>query len=537
MSDIQRRYASARLDRVLLLVLLLGMIASLPLTVQDFWDARPDAARYLLAARALADGQGYTVMGEAFRLRPPGFSALLAPLVAWRGFDFPLLNLVTSLTGVAAVVLLYLLVLPRTGAWIAFGVATVAWLNPQLQALCNQVMSDVPALALALLALLLARRANERPGSLAREAALVATLVAGAYVRSANVLLVPAIVLERVCRRWLGILRSRGAAAGGAVWPAADGTRHEAPTDEPQDTRTFVRRRLVAPVVLFTLLYLPWLVTPSYVSQYDSPDLRSYTTAFLRSDPNDPDAPALGAAGFAARLADNATAYAALLATGMTSRRPSRVGPIAAVVALAAVLFVLVRRREAPEWYVLATCVVIAGYYVAQARLLLPVYVLAIAALAEAAQSLVERLASRAAALRAVTAALLVLALAQRLGDPRPHARAEHESLVAAAEFVRTTTPRSVAIAGDMGAVYALLVERPVYSLRPLGRRGQDAELARLLDERHVGVIVAEQPGALDALVDRVRADGAQVTSFPHHVVVRRALTAAPRAAAGSAPQ
>ena len=116
MSDIGGEYASSRLDRALLLVLLLGTLASLPFTVQDFWDARPDAARYLLAARSLADGHGYAVMGEPFRLRPPGFSTALAPLVAWRGFDFPLLNAFTSLTGVAALVLLYLLVVPRTGA-------------------------------------------------------------------------------------------------------------------------------------------------------------------------------------------------------------------------------------------------------------------------------------------------------------------------------------------------------------------------------------------------------------------------------------
>jgi 4-amino-4-deoxy-L-arabinose transferase-like glycosyltransferase len=503
MSDIESAYESGRLDRTLLLVLLLGALASLPFTVRDFWDARPDAARYLLAARSLADGHGYAVMGEPFRLRPPGFSALLAPLVAWRGFDFAFLNLTTSLTGVAAVALLYLLVLPRTGAVIAFGVAVVAWLNPQLQALCNQVMSDVPALALALLALLLARRTRDRASPVG-EAALVLTLVAGAYVRSANVLLVPAILLDRVCARWPG---SRDAAA-------ADGSLRD-------DARGFALRRLVLPAAAFALLYLPWVLTPSYTSQYDSPDLHSYTTAFLRADPNDPDAPALGAEGWSGRIAGNASAYASLLATGMASRRPLVVAPPVALLALAALLVVLARRREAPEWFALGTCAVIALYYVAQARLLLPVFVLAVAALAETLQWIVARVASRRAATTGVTALLLVTALAQLAGDPRPNARAEHASLVAATDLVRETTPAGVAVAGDMGAVYALLLDRPVYSLRPLGRRGQDAELARLLDERGVGVIVAERPGPLDALVERLRADGADVVPLAHHVVVR----------------
>lgn len=489
MSDNEAAYTSSRLDRTLLLVLLLGALASLPFTVQRFWDARPDAARYLLAARALADGQGYTVMGEPFRLRPPGFSALLAPLVAWRGFDFALLNLFTSLTGVAAVVLLYVLLRPRTGAWVALGVAVVAWLNPQLQALCNQVMSDVPALALALLALVLARRAEDRPPSPAREVLLVLTLTVGAYVRTANVLLVPAVVLDRVCRNGF----------------------------------TDARRTLVLPVAAFTLLWLPWLLTPSYTSQYDSPDLHSYSTAFLRADPNDPDAPALGAGKWEERVADNVGAYASLFATGMVSRRPSRVAPFVAALGFAALCFVLARRREAPEWYALATCAVISAYYVAQARLLLPVYVLAIGALAESLQWIVARVSSRHVATASTTALLLVLAVAQRAGDPRPDARAAHDSLVAATDLVRATTPADVAIAGDMGAVYALLLDRPVYSLRPLSRRGQDAELARLLDARRVGVLVAEHPGPLDALVERWRADGAEVVPLAHHVVVRRA--------------
>src|SRR5689334_9266559 len=105
-----------RRDRLVLALLVLGMLASLPFTVQRFWDARPDAARYLLAARSLADGNGYTVMGEPFRLRPPGFSLLLAPLVAARGFDFAALNLLVSLLGVLAVALLYVLIAPRVGA-------------------------------------------------------------------------------------------------------------------------------------------------------------------------------------------------------------------------------------------------------------------------------------------------------------------------------------------------------------------------------------------------------------------------------------
>ncbi|MEW6272922.1 MAG: glycosyltransferase family 39 protein, partial [Thermodesulfobacteriota bacterium] len=286
--------AAARTTRLgvgLGVVLAALLLASLPWTVRDFWDARPDAARYLLAARSLAAGDGYTVMGEPFRLRPPGFSALLAPLVAWRGFDFALLNAFVSVVGVVAVVLLYALLLPRVGAVVAFATALVVWLNPQLQALVNQVLSDVPGLALALAALLVLRRANARR-SWQSEVALGIALAAAAYVRSANLLLVPALLLDRTLGR-----PSRRA---------------------PEEMLArFAALRLVLPLAVLGVLYLPWIAQPSYSSQYDSPDLHSYATAFLRTDPNDPGAAPLGAAQWLARLGRNAVAYAGIFASGM----------------------------------------------------------------------------------------------------------------------------------------------------------------------------------------------------------------------------
>ena len=41
-----------------LAALVLGATLSLPWTVQRHWDAKPDAATYLIAARSLARGEG-----------------------------------------------------------------------------------------------------------------------------------------------------------------------------------------------------------------------------------------------------------------------------------------------------------------------------------------------------------------------------------------------------------------------------------------------------------------------------------------------
>lgn len=494
-----------RLDRALLLLLVAVTLASLPFTVRDFWDARPDAARYLLAVRSLADGQGYTVMGEPFRLRPPGFSALLAPVVAWRGFDFVALNAFVSLFGVLAVVLLYLLLRPRVGAVVACAVALVVWCNPQLQELSNQVMSDVPALALALMFLALLRRANERP-SLRRDIPLMLVLTAAIYVRSANLLLVPAFVLDRLFGGG-GVLGRASGATPGLVSRAA--------------RASFVRNRVLLPLAVVLVLYLPWLLTPSFTSQYDSPDLHSYATAFLRSDPNDPAAPALGADALLARAADNARAYAAMLATGLTSRRWSDAAPVVATLAVLALLVVLARRREAPEWFALGTAAVIVGYYVPAVRLLLPVYVLALGAASEVALLVLARVLAPRIAVASVVALLALVAIVTPRADVAA-ARAESESLAAAARHLAATVPPDAPLAADVGAVYALLLDRPVYSLRPLTRRGREGEIARLLDERGVVAVAGAREGPFAPVVASLRERGAAVVEFPHHVVVYR---------------
>lgn len=502
------RSSAHRLERTLLGLLLVGTLASLPFLVHDFWDPRPDAARYLLAARSLAEGDGYAVMGEPFRLRPPGFSLLLAPVVAWRGFDFLALNAFVSLFGVLAVVMLYLLLVPRTGAIVACALAALVWLNPQLQELSNQVMSDVPALALALLFLVLLRWANGRP-SLRRDLPLALVLAAAVYVRSANLLLVPAFILDRACVLWPVLAPPSRAAFATAL--ASAGARG-----------SYVRNRILLPLAVLLILYLPWMLTPAFTSQYDSPDLHSYATAFLNADPNDPDAPALGAAGWSARVRENAGAYAAMLASGMTSRRASPFAPAAATLAIGALVVVLVRRREAPEWFALGTAVVLVGYYVAALRLVLPVYVLTAAALADTGLWLLGRVAARRTAEAVVVAGVLAAILLAPAGSDPALARAESASASAAAAHLAATVPPDAALGGDVGAVYALLLDRPLYSLRPLTRRGQEAELLRLLDERRIVAVAGSRAGPFAPVVEQLRSKGWRITEFPHHVVLHR---------------
>ncbi|MFM8411521.1 MAG: hypothetical protein ACKOCT_14755, partial [Alphaproteobacteria bacterium] len=457
-----------------LAVLVTGALATLPWTVQRHWDAKPDAATYLLAARSLANGEGYRVLGEPFTLRPPGWSALLAPLVAWRGFDFAAINLEGGLFGVLAIALLFLLLRPRLGDPVACAVAGATWLAPRYQQLCNQVLSDVPGFAAALAALLAIRAAVERP-SVVRDVVAALAIGASCWVRTANLLLVPTLALARTFRPSHG---------GGSV-PA----------------------RLAAALpacALAAALYLPWALVPDAPISWGGDALQSYATALLRVDPVDPSSPLVGPAEAASRVARNALSYAALLGSS-NGTRPTGKALVLASLGLLAWLVVLVRRREAPEWFAGLTALLVVAYYVAQARLALVPATIAFAAVAEVARGLVRRVAPAVAGDAAVVALVAAAALAMRLGGAGPvrarsAARAADLDLVAA--HLRATGSPGDRLGADFGTVWALLLDRPVEGLQSIcNRLGPDAARARIA-ERGLDRLVLQSDGACRALLD-----------------------------------
>src|SRR5678816_4448181 len=93
--DLDRRRAAWLAAGLLALVLAL----SLPFTVHPWYDPTNDGSMYIATARALLAGQGYSYLGVPFLIRPPGFSCLLAPVLAVRGTDFYALNLLVSACG------------------------------------------------------------------------------------------------------------------------------------------------------------------------------------------------------------------------------------------------------------------------------------------------------------------------------------------------------------------------------------------------------------------------------------------------------
>jgi len=469
--------------RALAVALAAAAALSLLWSVQTHWDPRPDAARYILAARSLARGEGYAYWGVPFTLRPPGFSALLAPLLLWRGLDFTALNLFVSLVGVLACVLFYLLLAPRAGAPVAAAAAAALWLNPLFQRLCNQVMSDVPGLAVALAALLVMR--GSREGSSAGRGDWIAALLmaAAAYVRAANLALIPAFLFDR----------------------------------------RFALRRAAAPVGLTMALLLPWAVHASTASRRVAgvtPSLESYWTAAWHSDATDSDSPALDAAGWGERGRSHAVAYAGLLGTDLAPEEPSAVGWIVALLVFLGWLVSAIRRREAADAYNAAMMVILLAYYTSAPRLFLPVFVLAWGGALDTARWLAgKRLPVRVVDTLLVACLLAGAAASFRADFMPPGSRARYADLLQVSRHLRDVAPQE-SLAGDVGVVYGVLLDRPVYSLRPAMRDGGLAAALDMIERYRVDRVVLDRGGACAPLLQEAGARGAAVQDFGRYAVV-----------------
>src|SRR5262249_44287507 len=269
----RERIRWSRTDCLTLALLAAVVLGSLSFLVHPWYAPIPDASVYLSTARALLAGDGYSYLGEPFVVRPPGFSLLLAPVIAARGLDFAALNAFVALWGAAAVLLLFAHLRPRVGALLAAATALAVFLNPGFRAFSCQILSDVPGFALLLVCLLLEEWAWRRE-SAARDAVLGVAIGLACYVRAATLLLGPAVALSR-------------------IWRGSDrGWRALVP-------------RVAVPAACATAVLLPWVWRDAAVAPRGAVEqtrLHSYVTAMWHEDAADPDSPRLGAREIAARV-------------------------------------------------------------------------------------------------------------------------------------------------------------------------------------------------------------------------------------------
>lgn len=452
-----------------LAVLVLG---SLPWLVHPWFDAIGDGAIYLSTTRSLLAGDGYAYLEQPFRIRPPGFPVLIAPVVAAMGLHFRALNLATSLFGAVAVLLLFAHQRTRLGAPLAALVSLAVWLNPGFQKLANQVLSDVPGLALLLACLLVERWADRRP-SWHREVVLGVLVGLATYVRTLFLLLVPAIVIARWLHR-----RSDG---NGAL-----------------DRRFFAIRVLPLAVAVFVVV-LPWSLRNAAVAPTPPMDdslIYDYWTAQWHQDPTDPRTPFITPGQLAERSEQRTFQVIDVLGSRLWPSHWENEGGaelfgwgrlLVTLLLLAGLVRAAVKHRESGELFALASLAVVLVYFGFFARLLLPVYVLALPASVETLRDGLRRLGVGATAALAATAAAVALLVAVDWPPRREWDRIQddHARYLRNCSALQHIVPDGARLASSFGWYYDLCLGRPVFHFIPRLRRTPILEETDWIIARH----------------------------------------------------
>jgi 4-amino-4-deoxy-L-arabinose transferase-like glycosyltransferase len=469
----------SRADTVALALILAFGAASLVWLVHPWFDPLNDAAIYLLTAKSLAAGEGYSYLGTPFIARPPGFSVMIAPLLRSHDMDFLAVNRFVSAWGVLATILLFLVSRERLGAVLAAAFVLLLGLNPAWRATCNQAMSDVPGAAILLACLMLEARWRRAP-STAHDGMLGFAIGLAAYVRFGLVLLLPAILAQRTIAWW------RAGARGEARDP-------------------HLLARLAVPTVVVALTLLPWQVRNAR-SRTDAPADQishySYSTAMWHTDPGDPGSPRCSVSELLARIPKRGLQALATYGGRIWRISRSTAEILLGGIALAIGLAVLLRENRTEGWFVAGTLALILVYFDFQRRLVLPLLILAGPPLLEAVVRAGRFLAGRrigGAAMQALVAVpVLALAATDYVHQHKwKNMRADHRALQETCRELSAHLPPDARLAAPFGSWrYAVFLEQPVYTLYfAWARSGDMSGPEALLDKYGIDrVLISSHP-------------------------------------------
>ena len=458
---------------------------SLAWLVHPWYERANDATLYLLTARSLANGDGYSYLGEPFTVRPPGFSALLVPFVRGAHVDFHAVNLYVSAYGVACLAFLFALSRKRLGAWLAFALCLALWFNPAWQRLCNTVLSDVPGTALLLACLLVEHEfGRAHRGSWTRDALLGFAVGLASLVRSMNVLLVPAIACARVCEAW------------------SDGARGKA-------LAARIARRLLPLAAGAAVALAPWSLWSAANRPEGAVDqlyVHSYSTAMWHTDIGDPRSALRPTNEILGRIPERAEKLAALLGSRLQAPETGAVELVLGGLAFAGVLLALGRRRGAGEFFVVGAACMLLVFVSFLDRHALPVWLLAMVAALEGFVYVMGKLRTpailaRAAAVAAVASAAWVDWSPRRNWDVIEASHAQMSRYCAA---VAKELPADARPAAQLGWHYALYLGRPVWSLTMEEKRNGPLAIGALLEKHRIDTVLLSDLMPVTPEVDAV---------------------------------
>jgi len=488
----------ARTGRIALAALVVVLLVSLVWFVHPFYEPVNDASLYILTARSILAGEGYSYQGVPFIVRPPGFSVLLAGVLGLFGTNFYALNLVVSLFGVACIAAMFVTFRRRLGTWTCLAMCLFVWTGSAWQRLCNQVLSDVPGAAMMFGCLLLERwSARERTWK--RHAVLGLAITVSMYFRSINVLLVPAVLCARVAERF-----------GGSGGDREQGGRRS-------------WKPLLAVVLVPVLLQLPWSLRNAAADVPIPPEhvyLHSYGAAMWHTEAWDPNSPWITPADFFARIPARLEELVPALGASLGDPAPGSRDFVLGVVALVLWGVSLLRRRGAVDFLGAGVLFALSVYFAFKTRLALPAYLLILPGAVDSLRWLLGKPAGERLAGVAVLAALIVATVVEyKPFGQWPALRAQHDEYLEVARVVNRRFPGDAPLCAPHGWHYAVYLDRTVYSMRIVAaRKGDPAALAWVLAKHPVGALVSDLPMEGLYLVLFRRVFAAERALSGHHV-------------------
>lgn len=490
-----------RTERLWLAAFVAGTLASLAWLAHPWFEWSNDASLYVVTARSIARGEGYSYLGQPFTVRPPGFSALLAPVVALFGTDFRAMNVFVGLFGVAGLVALFAWARPRLGAPLAFVVCAWAWLEPGYRHLCNVVLSDVPGTALLVASLLVERWWRARP-SVARGLAFGVLLGASGLVRTMNALLAPAIAVASLASVW-----SEGARGKELV------------------VRLF--RRLAPLAIGVAIVAAPWSLWADAhrpALPVDQNYLYSYSTAMWHVDGADPSSPLRPIAELWERVPARTVQLLSLLGTRMQSPSAGAFELVLGALILLGTIAIAVRRRESGELFALGAAGMLLVFVAFLDRHALPVWLIASVAATEALVLVLVRVRVRLTHARAAAAGLLVAFTVADWGPRRDWERIEsnHRTMERFCASAAEHLPARARVGSYIGWHDAVFLDRPVWSLMFGQRRDGLAGADRVVEKYALDTLVLSDFLAADrALAEHYASRAVETVPVEHGVVLR----------------
>lgn len=307
-----------------------------PLVV-PYWKPTWDSGTYITLAQSLAEGKGYSYLGDPHVKYPPGFPLLLTPILLLFGKNYLLMRALIAACAVGSIAAAFSLIRKRASFGFALAAAVMTAVCYAMYFEATRVLSDLPYMFASLGALLAMERYRSKPSRRMFWTAIA--LAAASYsIRIVGFILAPAFALSL-------LIDMKKSAEG----DAEEGAKENEPIQE---------RLKRAGVVLgvMAVIVCVWMGRNALVKSDEGAELweaATYERELIVDRATDPTSETINIAEFAARLKRNAVHYINLTASLLTGRK-ARSGASAYLLAGLACLgwvLSLFRRRGVMEYY------------------------------------------------------------------------------------------------------------------------------------------------------------------------------------------